>query len=199
MKEEPTKDPVVSASADAAVGESSVKPLDLLESSTSAAKKVTKLSDDESEGLAALDIPTSTVPAEAGPSAPRVSARPDTSCDKEFPRALFITLNREALGIPGDGGLVDLVSDEEDYGRPEAARKKVAWPQARRRRGRPRAAAGHCLRPPRLPVLHQVPEALDDDQLGQALSSFVPRARLVVHAGVVLLDGARFSRSVVSF
>ncbi|CAD6342248.1 unnamed protein product [Miscanthus lutarioriparius] len=116
VKVEPTEEPVVSASADSAISESPIKLLDLPESSTSAAKKVIELSDDESEGLAALDVPTSAVPAEASPSAPRIFAHPGTSGDEEFARALFITLNREALGIPGDGGLVDLVSDEEDYG-----------------------------------------------------------------------------------
>ena len=115
MKVEPTEDPVVSVSTNSAISESHVKPLDLPKSSTSAVKKVIKLSDDESEGLAALDVPTSAVPAEDSPSAPRVFARPGTSGDEEFARALFVTLNHEALGIPGDGGLVDLVSDE-DYG-----------------------------------------------------------------------------------
>ena len=39
---------------------------------------------------------------------------PDTSGDWEFARKLFVELNREAIGIPGDGALVDLVSDDEE-------------------------------------------------------------------------------------
>jgi hypothetical protein len=49
-----------------------------------------------------------------GPSAPRFAARPDTSSDKEFARRLFVELNREAMGIPKDGGLVVLSSDDEE-------------------------------------------------------------------------------------
>jgi hypothetical protein len=49
-----------------------------------------------------------------GPSAPRVTARPYTSSDKEFTRRLFVELNREAMGIPKDGGLVVLSSDDEE-------------------------------------------------------------------------------------
>ena len=51
-------------------------------------------------------------------------------------------------------------------------------------------AVHHLLRPPHLLVLHQVPEAFDDNQLGQAPSSFVPRGELIIHVGVVLLGGA---------
>jgi hypothetical protein len=38
---------------------------------------------------------------------------PDTSGDFEFAHKLFIELNREAIGIPGDEALVDPVSDDE--------------------------------------------------------------------------------------
>lgn len=52
----------------------------------------------------------------AGPCAPRVAVPPDTSGDEEFARRLFVSLNRDAIGIPGDGALVDLfsVDDEEE-------------------------------------------------------------------------------------
>lgn len=36
------------------------------------------------------------------------------SHDEEIARKLFIELNHEAIGIPGDGGLVILNSDDED-------------------------------------------------------------------------------------
>jgi len=39
---------------------------------------------------------------------------PDMSGDWEFARKLFIELNQEAIRIPSDGALVDLVSDEEE-------------------------------------------------------------------------------------
>lgn len=42
------------------------------------------------------------------------------SGDWELARKLFVELNWEAIGIPGDGALVDLVSDEEDHGEPNA-------------------------------------------------------------------------------
>jgi hypothetical protein len=38
---------------------------------------------------------------------------PNTSGDFEFSHKLFIELNREAIGIPGDEALVDPVSDDE--------------------------------------------------------------------------------------
>lgn len=75
-----------------------------------------ELSDDESESLVVPGVVASATRSEAGPSAPRATAPPDTSGDEAFARELFITLNREAISIPGDGALVDLVSDEEDYG-----------------------------------------------------------------------------------
>lgn len=53
-------------------------------------------------------------PSNVGPSTPRVAVVPDTSGDWEFAQKLFVELNREAIGIPGDGALVDLVSDDED-------------------------------------------------------------------------------------
>ena len=53
-------------------------------------------------------------PSEARPSAPWVTAMPDTSGDWEFARKLFVELNWEAIGIPSDGALVDLVSDDEE-------------------------------------------------------------------------------------
>ena len=34
--------------------------------------------------------------------------------DGELVRQLFVELNREAIGIPGDGVLVNLVGDDED-------------------------------------------------------------------------------------
>jgi hypothetical protein len=34
---------------------------------------------------------------------------------------LFVELNREAIGIPSDGAMVDLISDEEDFGEPDAS------------------------------------------------------------------------------
>lgn len=78
-------------------------------------KEVIKLYDDESESLVVPDVVASATPSEAGPSAPHATAPPDTSGDEAFARDLFITLNREAIGIPGDGSHVDLVSNEEDY------------------------------------------------------------------------------------
>jgi hypothetical protein len=36
------------------------------------------------------------------------------SHDEEIARKLYVELNREALGIPGDGGLVILSSDSEE-------------------------------------------------------------------------------------
>jgi hypothetical protein len=39
---------------------------------------------------------------------------PDTSGDWEFAHKLFVELNWEAIETPGDGALVDLVSDNEE-------------------------------------------------------------------------------------
>ena len=54
----------------------------------------------------ALDIPD--------PFAPCTVGSPDTSRDEEIVRRLFVKLNREAIGISGDGGLVILSSDSEE-------------------------------------------------------------------------------------
>jgi len=70
---------------------------------------VVEISDDELEDLTASVTATASIsPSEAGPSAPRVTAVPDTSGDWEFAHKLFVELNREAIGISGDGALVDL-------------------------------------------------------------------------------------------
>lgn len=59
-------------------------------------------------------IPTASVAYDIlGPSAPCTAGPPDTSHD-EITRKLYIELNREILGIPGDGGLVILISNEEE-------------------------------------------------------------------------------------
>jgi len=96
-------------------------------------KGVIELSDDESEGLIASFAATvGTGPSDVGPSAPQVTTTPNTSDDWEFARRLstelnweeipsnkelaqklFVELNREALDTPGDGALVDLVSEDE--------------------------------------------------------------------------------------
>ena len=39
---------------------------------------------------------------------------PHTSGDWEFARKLFVELKQETIVIPGDGALVDLVSDNEE-------------------------------------------------------------------------------------
>ena len=54
----------------------------------------------------ALDVP--------GPSAPCTAGSPDMSHDEEIMRRLFVELNREAISILGDGGLVILSSDSEE-------------------------------------------------------------------------------------
>lgn len=114
MKVEPTWEPVAPL---AGARWPSAGFLDIPESSVLPPKKVIELSDDESKSLVVSRVVAScAIPTEASPSAPRVAAVPDTSGDKAFARALFIELNREAIGIPGDGALIDLVSDEEDYG-----------------------------------------------------------------------------------
>jgi hypothetical protein len=48
------------------------------------------------------------------PSTPCVIGQPDTNHDEEIVRKLFVELNREAIGILGDGGLVILSSDDEE-------------------------------------------------------------------------------------
>jgi hypothetical protein len=64
--------------------------------------------------IASVAATVGTGPSEAGSSVPRVTAVPYTSGDWEFAHKLFVELNREAIGIPGDGVLVDLVSDDEE-------------------------------------------------------------------------------------
>jgi hypothetical protein len=72
--------------------------------SNMAPQGIIELSDDESEDLIASAAATvGTGPSEAGPSVPRVTAVPYTSGDWEFAHKLFVELNREAIGIPGDG------------------------------------------------------------------------------------------------
>ena len=62
---------------------------------------VVELSDDEPEDLtASVTTAASIGPSEARPSAPWVTAMPDTSGDWEFARKLFVELNWEAIGIP---------------------------------------------------------------------------------------------------
>jgi hypothetical protein len=57
---------------------------------------------------------TPTVPDFLRPSTPCTIGWPDTSRDEEIARKLFVELNHEASGIPGDGGLVILSSDDEE-------------------------------------------------------------------------------------
>lgn len=86
---------------------------------------VIELSDDESEDLiASLAAAVSARPSKARPSTPRVAAVPNTSDDQEFARKLFVELNWEAIGIPGDGALVDLVSDNEETVEADAGEAK---------------------------------------------------------------------------
>lgn len=76
--------------------------------------KVIKLSDgDEPEGPILSGAAVHVASSSTGPSAPCVAGLPDTSGDEEFVRKLFVELNCEAIGIPGDGSLVILDSDEE--------------------------------------------------------------------------------------
>jgi hypothetical protein len=75
---------------------------------------VVELSNDELEGLITSVIVTASAgPSDPGPSIPWVIVVPDTSGDYELARKLFIDFNQEAIGIPGDEALVDLVSDED--------------------------------------------------------------------------------------
>lgn len=55
---------------------------------------------------ATADIPEPTAPC-------ALAAWSDARGDEEFARRLFIELNREAMGIPKDGGLVILSDDDE--------------------------------------------------------------------------------------
>ena len=76
---------------------------------------IVELSDDELKDLTASVVAAASASlSEAGPSAAWVTAMPDMSGDWEFARKLFIELNQEAIRIPSDGALVDLVSDEEE-------------------------------------------------------------------------------------
>ena len=94
----------------------------------SAPEVVIELSDeDEPKDLAPLvgPIPVAPAPTAAlasvaltalyipGPSAPCTAGSLDKSRDEEIARKLFVELNREAIGILGDGGLVILSSDSE--------------------------------------------------------------------------------------
>jgi hypothetical protein len=40
--------------------------------------------------------------------------RPNTSGDEALAKRLFVELNRDLMGIPGDGGFVDLTSDDSE-------------------------------------------------------------------------------------
>jgi len=76
---------------------------------------IVEIFDDELKDLAtSVTATTSVSPSEAGPSAPQVTAMPDTSDDWKFVHKLFVELNQEAIRIPGDGALVDLVSDDKE-------------------------------------------------------------------------------------
>ena len=85
-------------------------------------KGVIELSDDESKGLIASFAAT----AGAGPSAEL--NREEIPGDRELAWKLFVELNREAIGIPGDGGLVDLVSDDEGVAAADAGEEKEVVP-----------------------------------------------------------------------
>lgn len=86
-------------------------------------KVVVDLSDEESEGLiASVTTTTDTGPSDPGPSIPRVTIVLDMGGDWELARKLFVEMNLEAIEIPGDGASVDLISDKEDYGEPNASK-----------------------------------------------------------------------------
>ena len=90
---------------------------------------IVEIFDDELKDLATSVTATASVsPSEAGPSAPQVTAMPDTSDDWKFVHKLFVELNQEAIRIPGDGALVDLVSDNGEAMEDNAdeGEKKVA-------------------------------------------------------------------------
>lgn len=93
-------------------------------SSVLPSKVVIEVSDDESKGLVASIATTYAGPSKAGPSTPRAAVVPDTSGDWEMAQWLFIDLIREAIDIPGDGGFIDLVSNEEDYREPSTSEAK---------------------------------------------------------------------------
>jgi len=67
---------------------------------------------------------TSVVPDIPRPSTPCAIGQPDMSRDEEIARKLFVELNREAIGIPRDGGLVILSSDSEEESIEEEANKE---------------------------------------------------------------------------
>ena len=77
-----------------------------------------ELSDDESKGLIASFAAT----AGAGPSAEL--NREEIPGDRELAWKLFVELNREAIEIPGNGALVDLVSDDEGVVAVDAGEEK---------------------------------------------------------------------------
>ena len=81
-------------------------------------KGVIELSDDESKGLIASFAAT----AGAGPSAEL--NREEIPGDRELAWKLFVELNREAIEIPGNGALVDLVSDDEGVVAVDAGEEK---------------------------------------------------------------------------
>ena len=86
---------------------------------------VIELSDNEPEDLiASIATATSAGPSEAGPSTPRVAVMPDTSGDWEFAQKFFVELNWEAIRIPDNRALVNLVSDDEDTMEADAGKAK---------------------------------------------------------------------------
>lgn len=58
-----------------------------------------------------------------------LEAEPDTSRDEEIARELFVRLNRQALGIPGDSGLLNIL-DSEDEDEEEAPKSPIPSPAA---------------------------------------------------------------------
>jgi hypothetical protein len=119
--------------------------------------------------VAPIPAATSANPSGASPSTPRVAAVANTSGDWEFARKLFIELNREAIGIPDDWALVDLVSDDEDVAIAYASKAKEVTPGDDEERT-PRQMTDRQSKPTCLPV-HQAPELgeghLDRVILGQ--------------------------------
>ncbi|KAL6897399.1 hypothetical protein ACP4OV_007095 [Aristida adscensionis] len=68
------------------------------------------------------------------------NSKADITGDAEVARRLFVELNRELIGIPGDGALVDLVSDEDETpaaADEDAGQRRRGW-QQRRGQWRPR-------------------------------------------------------------
>jgi hypothetical protein len=137
--------------------------------------EVIKLSDDdEPENVTPLVVATPATPIVSaapailivsiasnipGPSIPRAVGLLDMSRDEEIARKLYIKLNRGALGILGDRGLVILSSDDE-----EDVIEERRSTRRRRRRTSPRAVANCRRRARLLPSLHQVPKELGDDR-----------------------------------